>query len=411
MRIACSGVLGPNHGSVATASFAVVRELLERGHEIDFFSRPGFVAPDTLDGYDAFRYVDCSTARPRGLTRSVRSASRVADLALDTADKLAYMRGVSRRMRAEQSERRYDVEFFVGQWAYDRVPSVPVVSWVQGPPGTDVRSVLRQRAAIKRRCGVPEYAKLRAYSHYRSSPLGQPPFNKTDVVICGSQDSRRTLTQKYGVKESAVHALPYPIDLTQFRPAATTALTAPYRLLWVGRIVPRKRLDLFLGAGQALTDAGLDVTLEVIGDFPWARGFARLLSEFPYPDRLTHTTYLQRDAIPDRYRAAAMLVQPSEEENFGSAVGEALACGTPVLVGPTNGTRDYIDDGGELFDDYNASAVASATRRLLSRRISQSDRTQTDARTAAERHLDIARVADSLESILTNATVAPCAIS
>lgn len=404
MRIACSGLIGPQDGSVSSAGSGVIRELLRRGHEIDFFSRPSFVAPKSLGGYAQFRYVDCSTSISGGIRRRLRSASRVVDLALETGDKLAFMRNVSCRMQAEQSQRRYDVEFFVGQWAYDRIPGIPVVSWVQGPPGTDVRSVFRQRDVIKKRCGIGHYAKLRAYSLYRTSPLGLPPFAKTDVVICGSRDSCRTLTRDYGVDEDAVHALPYPIDLAQFRPGQAASLAAPYRLLWVGRVVPRKRLDLFLGAGKALVDTGLDVHLDVIGGFPFAGGLASLLSEFPYQERLTHVAHSPREMLREKYNGAAMLIQSSEEENFGSAVGEALACGTPVLVGPTNGTRDYIDKGGEVFEDYSVAAVASAARYVLARRLSTTDLMQAAARAAAERHFDVSSVVDRVEDILVRAS-------
>ena len=37
-----------------------------------------------------------------------------------------------------------------------------------------------------------------------------------------------------------------------------------------------------------------------------------------------------------------MLAQPSDEENFGSSVAEAQACGLPVIVGATNGNADYL---------------------------------------------------------------------
>ena len=56
--------------------------------------------------------------------------------------------------------------------------------------------------------------------------------------------------------------------------------------------------------------------------------------------------------VPALLREATVLVQTSENENFGSSVAEALACGTPVVVGPSNGTADYIDEHSMIFGDY-----------------------------------------------------------
>jgi glycosyltransferase involved in cell wall biosynthesis len=402
MRIAGSGLVGQQHGSVSSAGYAIVRELVERGHEFDFFSRPGFVSPTDLGTDSNVRYVDCDTG-PRAVAgRKVMRRSRAANAVLDTADKLAYTRNVARSIRAEQARRPYDAVLFLGQWAYAPIDGVAVVSWVQGPPGTDVRSVLRHRSEIRRRCGLREYVGLRAYSLYRSSFLGQPRFKASDVVICGSQSSLRTLADTYGVSVDALHALPYPIDLTQFGPASLGRHGPPYRLLWVGRVVPRKRLDLFLAAGEQLIDAGWDVTLDVIGDFPFAGGFKRLLFEFPYPYRLRHYPHVPREAIHTCYRGASVLVQPSEEENFGSGVAEALACGTPVVVGSSNGTKDYIGGGGVIFHDYQPSSIAAAVADVLVRDRPRHEAMSLAARDAAEEHFDVERVVDRLEWILSS---------
>jgi glycosyltransferase involved in cell wall biosynthesis len=400
MRIAVSGLVGEHHGSVSSAGYSVLQELLHRDYEIDFFSRPGFVPPASLGGSSAVRYVDCDTPS-RSARRHATACSRIANMAFDVVDKLEYTRNVVRRLRFEQARSPYDLVLFLGQWAYGPINGVPVVSWVQGAPGTDVRSVLRHRAEIRRKCGLREYAGLRAYSLYRSSFLGRPRFTASDAVICGGETSLCALRKSYALPAEKLHALPYPVDLAQFAPGTPDDSTERRRLLWVGRVVPRKRLDLFLDAGVQLIEAGWDVTLEVIGDFPFARGFGRLLCEFAYPDRLQHHPHVERESIHARYRGAAVLVQPSEEENFGSSVAEALACGTPVVVGPTNGTKDYIGDGGVIFDDYAPTAVAAAIIKVLERERSRHDSMRLAARAAAVEHFSVDHVVDRLEAILS----------
>ena len=63
---------------------------------------------------------------------------------------------------------------------------------------------------------------------------------------------------------------------------------------------------------------------------------------------------------------ADVVVQPSEYEEFGSAVAEALACGVPVVTGPTNGTGEYApSEGSAKFERYEPSSLADAIDRAL----------------------------------------------
>jgi glycosyltransferase involved in cell wall biosynthesis len=74
----------------------------------------------------------------------------------------------------------------------------------------------------------------------------------TDQFIVGSQESKRTLSKLYGIAHDRIDTLPYPIDLELFtlprdaKGASGNGDDASLRVCWLGRIIPRKRLDLFL---------------------------------------------------------------------------------------------------------------------------------------------------------------------
>lgn len=401
LRIACSGVVGAENGSVASAGFLVLKELLRRGHEVDFFSKHSYVYPERLIEHPCFKYHACDQPRLDNLVAHV-SYTYGRWLALQTGNAV-YMRRIIRAMARQHATRLYDSILFLGQWAYGRVARLPVVSWVQGPPGTDSRSLLRHGTAIRGLCGWNEYAKLRGYACYRGSRVGRPPFRHTDICICGSRSSTETLVTRFGLSPGRVRELPYPIDLDAFKPATASRDTAPLEMLWVGRIVPRKRLDLFLEAGERLIGAGTDLHLTVIGDFPFAAGYRTLIDHFPYPAQLTYLREIPQREVRRRMQGASVLVQPSEEENFGSSVAEALACGTPVVLGPSNGTGDYMGEGGARFSEYLPSAVAEATSRVLNLPAERVGRIRAEARKAAVAHFAADRVVDQLEATLREA--------
>ena len=137
--------------------------------------------------------------------------------------------------------------------------------------------------------------------------------------------------------------------------------------------------------------------LTIVGSFPFADGFRQLLDAFPFPDRLTYVPRMSRDDVRALLRRTAVLVQPSEDEDFGSSVAESLACGTPVVVGPTNGTGEYVDEGGVHFERYDAGSVAAAITEALDRLAEDPAEMRAQARRVAERHFNTQAVVDALE--------------
>jgi glycosyltransferase involved in cell wall biosynthesis len=346
--------------------------------------------------HPGFRYIDHSQPRvDRMARRSDNEYLRWVGVRVAHA---TFARRLVRRMHTIDKDRHYDVQLSLGQWAYGRSTRRPVISWVQGPPGSDARSVVRHRQAIKRLCGLGEYAKLRGYSLYRAT-AGRPPFRHTDVVICGSRWSADYLVSRYGTPAVTTTPIPYPIDLEAFAPASALTAEGALNVVWVGRIIPRKRLDLFLEAGAALISRGRNIRLTVVGGFPFADGFRQLLDTFRFPEHLTYVPSLPRGLVRELLQTAAVLVQPSEEEDFGSSVAEALACGTPVVVGPTNGTSDYIDEGGARFAQYRAEDVAAAVCEVLDRLEADPDLSRAKSRSAAIKHFSATHVVDQIEAI------------
>jgi glycosyltransferase involved in cell wall biosynthesis len=206
-----------------------------------------------------------------------------------------------------------------------------------------------------RSCGIEgSFVSSAAFAAICRFALMPPIAGRLDFrkFIVGSAWSREFLSG-YGIPPAAIYALPYPTDLKQFSPAAAEMPAADRPMvLWLGRTVPRKRLDLFLSACAKLIQASRDIDVCVVGGFDFAPGYAKLIEQFPSPNRLQYIRNLPREQVVPLLRAASVVVQPSEDENFGSAVAEALACGTPVVLGPTNGTADYIGGGGIQFSQY-----------------------------------------------------------
>ena len=137
--------------------------------------------------------------------------------------------------------------------------------------------------------------------------------------------------------------------------------------LYLGRIHPKKGADLLLAAyGRAA--AGVDLPRLVMAGPCADPGYLRALqaraAESCPANSVLWPGMLSGDIKWGALRGAEAFVLPSHQENFGIAVVEALACGTPVLISTqVNIWPEITQDGAGLAEPD----TAEGTSRLLSR--------------------------------------------
>lgn len=397
MKIAVSGYVSAQEGSVASANALLLRSLLDDGHEIDFFSKPSFVDPRPCVGeHERFRFVCTDNVGPDRFRAGVQKVPVIGFMAC-RVDCATYESLLLKKMRQEHAARRYDLCLWLGDYAPGRVRNLPMVSFAQGPPGTDARSIVSRFAEIKKLAGPRRALQWLMLARLRLSAIGLPGLKHSDHIIVGSRQSKKTLTDLYGIQDTHVSALPYPIDLNMFRPTEETAGTnAGLRVLWLGRIIPRKRLDLYLRGLDLAIRQGLRVRATIVGGTGFVPGYEKLIESFAFPDRLSWIKSMPRTEVPALLRRHDVLAQPSDEENFGSSVAEAQACGLPVIVGRTNGNADYLCERDTHLADDRPETFASALMRL-GRQLPDAP---AKSRAVAERHFDLGRVTGQITEIL-----------
>jgi glycosyltransferase involved in cell wall biosynthesis len=172
------------------------------------------------------------------------------------------------------------------------------------------------------------------------------------IVACGSEEAEM-LTARYGVDADRVAVILAPIDTDSFCPidrwtACRTAGLDPARryVLFVGRLQDSvKRIGALIEAFAAVASGHPDVDLVVVGEGPDGTSL-RALAQGRAPDRVLFLGWISGpQALAPLYNAAECLVLPSRREGLPTVVGEAAACGTPVLGTRVGGMSELVVDG------------------------------------------------------------------
>ena len=171
-----------------------------------------------------------------------------------------------------------------------------------------------------------------------------------------------------GVDADRIQVIPSGVDTRWFTPSALP--DAP-QILFAGRFVEKKGLDVLLKAWPAVVAAVPEARLRILGSGPLealARsGGGRVTVELTDPAR-------RAEQIRDAIRGARVVVTPSKTAADGDAETlllvnlEAQASGRPLVTTAHGGIPEYVEDGSTalVVPENDAASLGDAITRVLS---------------------------------------------
>jgi glycosyltransferase involved in cell wall biosynthesis len=135
-------------------------------------------------------------------------------------------------------------------------------------------------------------------------------------------------------------------------------------ILYVGQLIPRKRVDLLLQAFSCL--AVPTARLRILGQGAEEQALRQLAARLGIAERVRFSPGLPNAETVQAMAAADVLVLPSRFDGWGAVVNEALMVGTPVICSNRCGASDVIEEGrnGYVFEAGDAHALHNRLRRL-----------------------------------------------
>ena len=127
-------------------------------------------------------------------------------------------------------------------------------------------------------------------------------------------------------------------------------------IMFLGRVVMEKGLDVFAEAVQAFAKQGLNHKVLVVGEGPARPWFAEQLPDAIFTGEITGTDLARAVASAD------VFLNPSITEAFGNVTLESMACAIPVIAAESTGATNLVHSGvtGLLVDGTDVEEFADA---------------------------------------------------
>jgi glycosyltransferase involved in cell wall biosynthesis len=226
------------------------------------------------------------------------------------------------------------------------VPSVRTAHGASEHRPTGMKALLRHRliGGLDRWCARHAQERVIAVSRELAVRLAAELPQEKIVVV------------ENGVDLDAVAAQVRPVELRAAQPEAV-------HVGIVGRLVPVKRVDLFLQTAALLlsAQAGCDWRFHVFGDGPLRLELTRLAAQLELGDSVTFHGH--RSDIVACMAALDMLVMCSDHEGLPMTALEAAVVGVPLVAHAVGGLLDVLPESC-LVHAHDAAGYAHAIRTL-----------------------------------------------
>jgi glycogen(starch) synthase len=143
-------------------------------------------------------------------------------------------------------------------------------------------------------------------------------------------------------------------------------ITRDKTIVFVGRLVSDKGVDLLLQALKLLQRDGFSPDLTIVGSGPEEGNLRKLSAQLGLDRQVTFAGQQSGNSLAQTLNRHRVLAVPSRwAEPFGIVALEGIACGCVVVGSQNGGLKEAIGPCGLTFENGNVAALASQLQRLI----------------------------------------------
>jgi colanic acid/amylovoran biosynthesis glycosyltransferase len=257
--------------------------------------------------------------------------------------------------------------------------------------------------------GIPFSFSGRAHDLYPPDGALAEKMAAAQFVRTNTLSNQRYLADLYPYLAGKVVNIYNGVSLTP--PAGSRPWTPPpFRLLALGRMMPKKGFTVLIEACRRLAARGLDFRLTLAGDGPEQAKIRGLIAGQGLADRVTLPGAVPHREVARLMAASDLLVMPSliapsgDRDGIPNVILEALLCEVPVVASAVSGIPEVIKDGdtGWLSVPGDAEALARTVAAALAD-AGEAQRRAERGRTLVAREFDSRRNYARLKTLFEGA--------
>lgn len=190
-------------------------------------------------------------------------------------------------------------------------------------------------------------------------------LSHADRVIAISKSVKKSLIDCLGTPESKIAVIHNGADISRFSLPTKPSLNGTLRLIYVGRLIPEKGVQVILEALTRLNSQN-KVHLNIVGDGSYRSTLETFVQDHNLADRVNFLGS-RRDVPGLLSESDVFLHMPLWEEGFGITIVEAMAAGKICICAKSGAIPEIITDGedGFLVEKSNAQQLADTLEMVL----------------------------------------------
>lgn len=197
-------------------------------------------------------------------------------------------------------------------------------------------------------------------------------LNHADHIAVVSRAMKQHCIDHLDIPADKITVCPMGVDLEQlFVPGKIGR--DPHSIVFVGRLVEKKGVDVLIRAMEKVTTLLPMVRLDLIGGGNNLGKYKSLSRCLGLSDAIRFLGVLPNHALPDYFQRVGLAVMPfrvergGDQEGLGLTMIEAIGCGCTVIASDLPAVRDVIKDGkaGYLVPPDKPEALADKIVQLI----------------------------------------------
>lgn len=202
-----------------------------------------------------------------------------------------------------------------------------------------------------------------SWKHWYTRICTEISVKRSDAIVVPYRVTKEELIKRFNVPESKIYVVNYGVDHTNYYPRSGNRRSTR-NVLYIGEVSRSKGVDALIKAFVVVKKSVNDAKLLIGGkrnkDQP---SLEKLCNDLQLKD-ISFLGYIPENELPAYYSDAAVMIFPSRY-GFGLSTLEAMACGTPVIVGATLDAPEFVGDSGLLVNPDNTDELARNIIKVL----------------------------------------------